>query len=56
MTLELSAEDHEMLILVLGIALGTTHGNRSLFLEIIRLANRINKDNPNWRPYEVPEK
>jgi hypothetical protein len=60
MTIDLSQEDFELLLLALGIAtgfvrkepegLGTLTTNRML-----RLANQVNKNNPNWTPYRVQQ-
>lgn len=52
MRIELSEEDMTILCLSLGIALGASSDMRALFKRIIKLTNKINKDNPNWIPYE----
>jgi hypothetical protein len=56
MKFELNKEDFELLLISLGVAAGvaTRDGNPVLFLRFLKLANTINKDNPDWTPYEVP--
>jgi len=56
MTFELSREDYQTLLLALGMAAGTAsrEGDDRLFRAFTRLANTVNKDNPDWTPYEVP--
>lgn len=54
---QLSEEDYEALLLLLGYACATAHeqNNRLLARRFLRLANTINKDNPQWTPYEIAE-
>lgn len=56
MRIELDRADFEMLMLALGFAAGAAHkaDDMKLFWEFIKLANAINKDNPNFRPYAIP--
>jgi hypothetical protein len=53
MNFQLSQEEFDLLLLALGIAIGTCYkdGNRALAHDILRLANAVNKDNPHWKPY-----
>jgi hypothetical protein len=55
MKFELTHEEHQRLILALGMAAGVASrdGNTALFHRLIALANTINKDNPDWTPYKV---
>jgi hypothetical protein len=57
MKIELSQEEHQLLILALGMASGVAlrDGDAPLFRALQRLANTVNKDNPNWKPYAVQE-
>jgi hypothetical protein len=50
----IEGEDADLLLLALGYAMGhaAQRGDRSLANTFIRFANRINANNPNWRPYE----
>ena len=53
MTFELDDADFDLLLLALGIATGHSWDhNKKLAIRLIQLANTINKDNPNWTPYE----
>jgi hypothetical protein len=52
---ELSKGDYQLLLLALGMATGlASRENRALMNDLFRFANTINKDNPDWTPYEVP--
>jgi hypothetical protein len=55
MKIELSREDYEVLLLALGIATGVSmrDENRELANRILALTNTVNKDNPDWTPYDV---
>jgi hypothetical protein len=55
-TFTLTRDQYETLLLALGLAAGAAHGqgNEKLFIGLLRLANEINKNNPNWQPYELP--
>ena len=52
-TLEMSQRDYAALLLILGMALGPAEGEtaRSMIIFI----NDLNRTNPNYRPYKVPE-
>lgn len=53
----LSRDDFETLLLMAGYAVGAAVKDRErrLAVRFLRLTNTINKDNPNYIPYEVPE-
>jgi hypothetical protein len=55
-TFTLTRDQYETLLLALGTAAGAAHGqgNEELFVAFLRLANKINTNNPNWKPYELP--
>lgn len=56
-TLTMTVEEYESLLMALGYALGFSNnrGNLDLFSEWIKLANSLNKGNPKYTPYEVPK-
>lgn len=51
--LRMSREDYEKLLLMLGAAFG-----RNIFepYRMLEFVNRLNEGNPNYMPYQVPEK
>lgn len=51
----LSEDDFGLLMLALGIAAGSSKDNPALCKSVIKLANTINKDNPNWTPYKMDD-
>jgi hypothetical protein len=54
MTIELSQDDFELLLVMLGYGTGAAmQHDQKLAYKFLALANRINKDNPNWTPYAV---
>jgi hypothetical protein len=55
-TFTLTREQYDALLIALGMAAATAHSNHyeQLFVRLLRLANEINKNNPNWQPYELP--
>jgi hypothetical protein len=54
--LELSEADYDGLLMMLGYAIGAAmRDDMTTAYAFLRLANRINKDNPNWTPYADPE-
>lgn len=57
MTIELTDDEMSQLILMCGYATGAAerNGDRRLALSYLRLANRINENNPQWTPYAIPE-
>lgn len=52
----LTRQQYETLLLMLGFATGAAHAqnNQSMAGSFLRLANEINKNNPDWTAYEVP--
>jgi hypothetical protein len=54
-TLEMSLDDYERLLIMLGTALGVCHNDRPLFWRWVDFANRLNTGNPGFQPYEIPE-
>lgn len=56
-TLEMTGEDYENLLLLMGVALGSaSHFNdRDLFWRWMGFVNRMNEGNPRFTPYEIPE-
>ena len=56
MTIELSADDFQLLLLALGIATGdcVRQGRSEMAHSLVRLANKVNQNNPNWTPYVIP--
>lgn len=57
MTIELTQDEFESLLIALGVAVGTFMKQKDWaeVHRLMRLANAINRNNPNWTPYEVPE-
>lgn len=55
-TLVMSRDDFDNLLLALGIAAGAMHAQDEMrrFWFLIALTNRINRDNPEFRQYEIP--
>jgi hypothetical protein len=56
-TVELTYEERSLLTLALGMAGGVASrdGNRKLGNALLRLVNKVHKDNPAWSPYVVDE-
>jgi hypothetical protein len=56
-TLEMTVEEHEHLMLYLGYAGGCAgrHNEQALKWESYRMTNAINTGNANWQPYDIPE-
>jgi hypothetical protein len=56
-TIELTNDEFEQLLLVLGYAAGkfVRDGERLRAEAVMRLANAVNRDNPNWMNYAVPD-
>lgn len=56
-TFELTDQEFETLLLALGTATGAAlrHSDNGMAYSFLRLANAINKDNPKWTPYVIPE-
>lgn len=58
MTIELTDDEFDTLLLMCGYAAGaaSNHDDRRLANGFLRIANAINRNNPQWIPYEIPEK
>jgi hypothetical protein len=58
MTIELTNEEFDTLLLMCGYAAGAAfgHENKPLAYSFIAIANAVNRGNPRWRAYEMPEK
>jgi hypothetical protein len=56
-TLELSRDDYDYLLVLLGMALPAikTSLGREAFIAAIALLNRLNEGNPGFDPYQIPE-
>jgi hypothetical protein len=56
-TLEMTVEEHEHLMLFIGYAGGCASKNdeQALKWESFRMANAFNAGNAKWQPYEIPE-
>ncbi len=56
--LRMSREDYDLLLMSLGMATGVANKQR-IFAHgqsIVMLCDRLNEGNPNYTPYQVPEK
>ena len=55
-TFTLSRDDYDLLLMMMHYATcaALELRERKLFREFLRLANEVNKNNPNYRPYELP--
>lgn len=56
-TFELTEDESTLLTIALGMALSAAAGMRDNKLrnDLLRVANSVHRDNPNWRPYQVEE-
>lgn len=56
--LEMAQEDYAQMLQMLGCAAGMAHraGDTRTFYAWIDFVNRLNAGNPDFRPYEIPEK
>jgi hypothetical protein len=56
-TITLTGDEFSQLLILLGYAVGAAfqNGNRQMAHSFLRLTNRINRDNRNYKPYGVPE-
>lgn len=56
-TIELSRDEKDTLMLALGTATNVAllQRDKHLFFQFLRLANAVNRKNPDWRPYGIPE-
>ena len=57
MTIDLTDDEFNKLLLLFGYATGAAmvRDQKSLAYGFLALANRINQNNPNWIPYEIPK-
>jgi hypothetical protein len=56
LTFTLDDDEKALLLLALGFATATAHSDfPNLFPQMIALTNKINANNPNFTPYEVPK-
>ena len=56
MTIELTDDEYMQLLIMMGYATGAAmKQDRKLADNFLRLANAVNKNNPRWTRYEVPE-
>lgn len=53
--LTMSEGDFELLLMALGYATGVVSMKKEPYGWLIGLVNRINENNPNFRPYQIPE-
>jgi len=55
--IRLSRSEYEVLLLALGFATGAAVRDHDTQLahSFVRLANAVNKDQPGWVPYKMPE-
>lgn len=56
-TFELTDDEGDLLTLALGMATGIAAGDKNLNLvrSLLRLANAVHRNNPDWTPYEIPK-
>jgi hypothetical protein len=56
MTFELNEEEFDMLLILMGYAIGAAlEADEKLGYSFVRLANTVCRDRPNFTPYEIPE-
>jgi hypothetical protein len=57
-TIELTEQDYKLLMFGLGHAANhiRDQGIEAIFYTLVALTNRVNEGNPEFTPYEVPEK
>jgi len=57
MTIEITDEEFNQLIIMAGYAMGAAHrsGEQSLARSFLRVANAINRDNPRWTRYQIED-
>lgn len=54
-TLRMSVEDYQMLLMALGMEAGARSKDPSRFWPFMALANRLNVGNDGWTTYAIPE-
>ena len=54
--INLTRDEFEALLIMMGMAMGTAvkMGNVSMMVSFLKIANAVNRDNPNWHQYEIP--
>ena len=52
----LTVDEFDLLLLMMGLAASCVmrHGNKEVAYAFMRLVNRVNENNPNFVPYEIP--
>jgi hypothetical protein len=54
--ISLTRAEYSRLLLMMGFATGSAFKeDRYLAYRFMDLANRISRDNPDWKPYDIPE-
>lgn len=55
--IRLSESEFTTLLLMMGYATGAAskESDKGLGLSFLRIANAVNRDNPDWTPYELAE-
>jgi hypothetical protein len=48
-------DEYDRLMILLGYATGAAAGDKGILLTLLRFVNAINRGNPNFTPYKVPE-
>ena len=54
-TVELSEDEFSGLIFAMGLLAGQLFDDKPRFYRVLQLTNALNRNNPNWTPYEIPE-
>lgn len=52
----LTPDEFDLLLLMAGVATGATmrQGDKEMAYGFLRFVNRLNENNPNFTPYEIP--
>jgi hypothetical protein len=53
-TLNMTVDDFELLLLMLGVAVGAASKNESLYFRFLKFVNGLNSTNPDFAPYKIP--
>jgi hypothetical protein len=56
-TFTLTLGEYDRLLLMMGFAVGAAFNDKSyrLAYQFVDLSNRINRNNPHWTPYQIPD-
>jgi hypothetical protein len=55
-TITLTTEEYDRLLILMGFAVGAAYEkDREIAYRFLELANRVNRGNPHWRSYEIPD-